>query len=1755
MRCGYSLAMDHYRKVVSLLTGSADSAGQLLLLEAGGSLARLLAVTGQLTELDALVALVAQPGTDIVPGSEWTWAREMRSFVQRNPTETYKCGLHCLDMLGRTTQSGQFLPKDVNETVSSTNGFNAGDLLNVAARAGLSVHAAVFTDTNNIPVPCVLHLRCEHFVFVREQRGAFYEVVDTMAYGPRWLTADEIVAEATGCVLVSDAVPPSSSSSLVRIDKATAAEYRGRCHDPLPYDHDDLGCDGTCPCPPTPVPPMHASSYNGPMERPGGNMGGGGSGATGGAGGFDLRKGNLPGFGLPMKNSCTTCSGMPSWLVSEPFLNLWVKDVPLEYESAYGLPVRLELAHLDRHYQSVVSFEMWHGGEFGNDAGVISLWSCSFLSFAELSSDAATVELMLPASGWVTFTFPTNAGVSSIAYRNNLWLEQQGPGTLGSVTNLLLHYPDGSTANYGLYDKSDPSFAVFYMTTQAGPDGIQTKFAYNNSTFYLTNVTAGDGTTFSVKYANASFPDAITGVTSSYGTSASFGYVGAAGATLSTITDAAGIMSQIGYFTPSAGDTITAIITPYGTTEFSIFGQSGYFAPFDRALQVTNADSTQELYAQMNSYVGTTWPDYLTTQVPTNTPIGTLDKDSGHRQERNTFYWNAQQFAPLIGLAFSSFDWAQFKQSRIQHWLASTNQSYTHWDTLSAEQAPSPDLGLTEGQLTWYDYVGKPTNVDYEIGTQILPSVIARVMPDGSTSYQYFKRNSHGLATNILEAWVDSGTFHTRSNILVYSTNNVDLLAWTNALGVLAISNVYNAYHEVVTNYDALGQVTTNGYDGTTKNITSSLIPSGLATLYSYNGSQRLQSVVDLPINRTNTYTWNSDGTVATSTDPRGLVESYFWDGLHRLTGTSDSRGTTTNLYYLLSGSPYPNSSGGTSILDVTASKDRMGYWTYYVYDALRREIAETNANGVVTAYGYCSCGAVNSVTNAWTASVQEVTTLNFDYQGRLLYTTYADSYNFTNWYDSLGRVIVTGDGTANRWLFYNNLNLLTVLSNAYGAELNLSYDNLDRPVYATDANGVTLTNTYDNLNRLFTRVYPDGGAEKFGYSAAGLTAYTNQLGMTNFFTYDAASRKTSETNANGEVLLYTNNAAGDLLSLTDGRSKTTRWGYDPFGRVTNKVDQVQAIILKYAYDADDRLISRYSISKGTTYYTNDPVGNLTYVKYPHGTNVSLQYDPLNRLTNMVDGVGTTKYSYTAGNQVLTESQPFSNSTITNTHVNRLRTSMSLQQPTGIWTNKFVYDSAARLTSVTSPAGVFGYTVGAASPGSILVKKLGLPNTSYITNTFDSVARLTGTYLENSGNTVLDSAVYGYNKANQRTAFTNAAGTYVQFAYDNIGQLIVATSSVGSETRGYGYDPAWNLHQLTNNGTTTILAEDNKNEMTTDPSSANNTYDFNGNLLTRPGLDEQTYVYDDENRLVGLTNGSYWASGFNYDGFGRLRKRTEFSYNGSAWIAGATTEYIYDGARVIQERDTNNTPTVSYTRGSDLSGSLQGAGGIGGLLARSSGYSSGNWSTNHFYHADGSGNVTYLQDSSQAMAATYRYDAFGNTLSSSGTWAAANVYRFSSQQIHINSGMYMYLYRCYDPGMQRWINRDPLGELGGINLYAFAGNGGPNRVDFYGRSFSDFCDSFKKYFLDMKAGAKIAAQYIRDKFAIGTGVANKAAGAGAKVVGSAADAAKAAPGMLAIGVLATNNAAEMAKEPGDMDLEALEKTREKAQGISRILPQ
>jgi len=265
----------------------------------------------------------------------------------------------------------------------------------------------------------------------------------------------------------------------------------------------------------------------------------------------------------------------------------------------------------------------------------------------------------------------------------------------------------------------------------------------------------------------------------------------------------------------------------------------------------------------------------------------------------------------------------------------------------------------------------------------------------------------------------------------------------------------------------------------------------------------------------------------------------------------------------------------------------------------------------------------------------------------------------------------------------------------------------------------------------------------------------------------------------------------------------------------------------------------------------------------------------------------------------------------------------------------------------------------------------------------------------------------------------------------------------------------------TSTNTYTAIAKDIYGRLATNtvdlfiPGIAKYTYDLNGNLLNEYGTITGTnriFAYDDENQLTSVYVTNNWRSDFVYDGKLRRRIERDYAWQSSAWVQTNEIHFIYDDNVVIQERDINNLPKVTYTRGKDLSGSLQGAGGIGGLLARTdnSQLIIGSPSAHAYYHADCNGNITMLINSYQAIVAKYLYDPFGNTLSLSGSLANANTYRFSSKEWNDNAGLYYYLYRYYDPNLQRWPNRDPLGENGGMNLYGFVANAPINKHDSLG---------------------------------------------------------------------------------------------------------
>ena len=225
------------------------------------------------------------------------------------------------------------------------------------------------------------------------------------------------------------------------------------------------------------------------------------------------------------------------------------------------------------------------------------------------------------------------------------------------------------------------------------------------------------------------------------------------------------------------------------------------------------------------------------------------------------------------------------------------------------------------------------------------------------------------------------------------------------------------------------------------------------------------------------------------------------------------------------------------------------------------------------------------------------------------------------------------------------------------------------------------------------------------------------------------------------------------------------------------------------------------------------------------------------------------------------------------------------------------------------------------------------------------------------------------------------------------------------------------------------------------------TYDTDGNL-TSDSL--WTNVWNGENRRSTIESRTTLPAGAKVKEVsthladGRWIERVVSTNNGTSYYPASTNRYVWDGQVLLAVLDHTNGVVVSFIRGLDLSGSIQGAGGVGGVLAVKTGSSAqcgAMANSTHFTCYDGNGNVAALVNATTgAESARYEYGAFAERLRETGPMAKLNPIRFSTQYSDDVIGDVKYLFRDYDADTGRWPNRDPIEEQGGANLYGFVGN-------------------------------------------------------------------------------------------------------------------
>ncbi|KPA09389.1 YD repeat-containing protein, partial [Candidatus Magnetomorum sp. HK-1] len=309
---------------------------------------------------------------------------------------------------------------------------------------------------------------------------------------------------------------------------------------------------------------------------------------------------------------------------------------------------------------------------------------------------------------------------------------------------------------------------------------------------------------------------------------------------------------------------------------------------------------------------------------------------------------------------------------------------------------------------------------------------------------------------------------------------------------------------------------------------------------------------------------------------------------------------------------------------------------------------------------------------------------------------------------------------------------------------------------------------------------------------------------------------------------------------------------------------------------------------------------------------------------------------------------------------------------------------------------------------------------------------------------------YGYNDRSELVESSRYVGP----------DLADMSNPITSEYRSYKYDNIGNRENaidwddINKDLQSTYYESNSLNQyVQTDDGKEQNSflYDADGNLTSVISSDGDVmmYTYNCENRLIaagpanpdeGDLKGEYL-----YDYMGRRVQKKVFKYIGLEWKLNETRLFVWDGWNMIEEV-VRVVSEVEYSKyyvwGLDLSQSLDGAGGVGGLLA---------WADDDelcYYTFDGNGNVGQTLDSVNAsLTAHYVYDPFGNAILISDIYSKKNLFRFSTKYFDIETNLSYYGYRYYLSMFGRWIKRDPIGENGDLNLFSFIINNPLNAID------------------------------------------------------------------------------------------------------------
>ncbi len=879
------------------------------------------------------------------------------------------------------------------------------------------------------------------------------------------------------------------------------------------------------------------------------------------------------------------------------------------------------------------------------------------------------------------------------------------------------------------------------------------------------------------------------------------------------------------------------------------------------------------------------------------------------------------------------------------------------------------------------------------------------------------------------------------------------------------------------------------------------------ATTYAYDSSARLTSTTDVR-NGATTYAYDAQDRLASVTTPDpDLVRSgpgydrqttgYAYDAMGRVSAVTQPDSGVVNTAYYVTGQVRRTWGARTYPVeytyDVQTRIKTMTTWqnfagdsgravTTWNYDSSRGWLLNKRYHdNTGPSYNYTSAGRLAS--RVWARTPTITTSYGYNTAGECTSISYSNGTpNVTTAYDREGRPKSVTDVAGLRTLGYDSVSG-QLQSETYvtgllaGAAVTRTYDSLYRPnTLASSFGTAALTaSTYGYGAGSRLQVVTNGAntvtygyvsnsslVQSVGFAAASVT----QLATSK--THDKLNRLATVVNtynaATPAVLshAYTYNAANQRVRATREDNSYWSYSYDDLGQVTSGSkslpDGTPALGLAYGYSFDDIGNRKTStVNSQTATYSPNLLNQYSQRTVPPYLDVSGA-----ALTGAPVAVSANNYAALASRQgeAFFHQVPVDNSIlpqVVNVHV------ATEQSPDGA----AVAASQQRTALVSRTPETFTYDADG-----------NLTDDATWHYTWDGENRLIGMATSASAQSAglapvrLDFAYDGQGRRVQKTVTTSPPAGLVTVRRDYFTNNSL-TGAPASTVYGGNIDDLWlqgqGMPYLTpfsyrvtaalyvpvgGPWTFQINLAYSGARLYIDNMSVIDLWNGTGVSSATVNLAAgQAHTLRYEAQFNGGPGGATPVSQLDWSGPLVTRQRVPNAAGTMLNPVTVATRYLYDGWNLLAELEATGAPVRTYVWGLDLSGGMQGAGGVGGLVMLTDLTAHSSQPSTNFPAFDGNGNVVGLVRASDgALTAKYDYNAFGETVLTEGALAASNPFRFSTKYTDNETGQVYYGYRCYSPTTGRWLSRDTIGERGGGNIYLFTQNSATDRIDPLGQA-------------------------------------------------------------------------------------------------------